>query len=112
VDGEQHHAGADPQSRDTTGQLLWQPSYQLGQPESLLGRPIYENPGMANGSAAKAVAFGDFKRYYVLKVNPTRVAFSVDYKFSTDQLALRTIERVGGDLPDVIAISYLVNAAV
>lgn len=99
-------------SRDTTGQLLWQPSYVLGQPESILGRPVYENPGMANGSAAKAVAFGDFKRYIVLKVNPTRVAFSQDYKFSTDQLALRTIERVGGDLPDVIAIKYLVNAAV
>ena len=99
-------------SRDTTGQLLWQPSYVAGQPESLLGRPIYENPGMANGSAAKAVAFGDFKRYIVVKVNPTRVALSTDYKFATDQLALRTIERVGGDLPDVIAIKFLVNAAV
>jgi HK97 family phage major capsid protein len=100
------------QSRDTTGQLLWQPSYQIGQPESLLGRPIYENPGMANGSAAKAVAFGDFSQYTVIRVNPTRVALSRDYKFSTDQLALRTIERVGGDLPDVASIYFLVNAAV
>lgn len=99
-------------SRDTTGQLLWQPSYILGQPESLLGRPIYENPGMANGSAAKSVIFGDLKRYVVVRVTPTRVALSVDYKFSTDQLALRTIERVGGDLPDVAGVWYLVNAAV
>jgi HK97 family phage major capsid protein len=99
-------------SRDTTGQLLWQPSYILGQPESLLGKPIYENPAMANGSAAKAVAFGDFKRYIVARVNPIRVESSIHYKFNTDQLALRTIERVDGDLPDAIAIAYLVNAAV
>lgn len=99
-------------SRDTSGQLLWQPSYVLGQPESLLGRPIYENPGMANGSAAKAVAFGDFSAYVVVRVNPVRVDMSRDYKFSSDQIALRTIERVGGDLPDAVAIKYLVNAAV
>lgn len=99
-------------SRDTTGQLLWQPSYQLGQPESLLGRPIYENPAMASGSAAKSVAFGDFKRYYVARVLPIRVESSIHYKFNTDQLALRTIERVDGDLVDTVAIAYLVGAAV
>lgn len=99
-------------SRDTTGQLLWQPSYQLGEPESLLGRPIYENPAMASGSAAKSVAFGDFKRYYVTRVLPIRVESSIHYKFSTDQLALRTIERVDGDLVDTVAIAYLVGAAV
>lgn len=100
------------QSRDTAGQLLWQPSYQLGQPESLLGRPIHENPAMASGSAARSIIFGDLKKYYVVKVTPTRVAFSQDYKFNTDQLALRTIERVSGDLPDVVSTYFLVNAAV
>lgn len=99
-------------SRDTTGQLLWQPSYVLGQPESLLGKPIYENPGMASGSAAKSVAFGDFKRYIVARVIPVRVESSIHYKFNTDQLALRTIERVDGDLPNTDAIAYIVNAAV
>lgn len=99
-------------SRDTTGQLLWQPSYILGQPESLLGKPIYENPAMASGSAAKAVAFGDFKRYIVARVVPIRVESSIHYKFNTDQLAMRTIERVDGDLPNTDAIAYLVNAAV
>lgn len=99
-------------SRDTTGQLLWQPSYVLGEPENLLGRPIYENPGMSNGSAAKSVLFGDFSRYVVARVVPIRVESSIHYKFNTDQLALRTIERVDGDLIDTIAIAYLVNAAV
>jgi len=99
-------------SRDTAGNHIWQPALAAGQPESLLGRPIYENPAMANGSAAKAVAFGDFSRYVVARVVPIRVESSIHYKFSTDQIALRTIERVDGDLPDAVAIAYLVNAAI
>lgn len=99
-------------ARATTGEHLWAPSLVVGAPETVLGRPIYENPAMANGSAAKAVAFGDFKRYYVARVVPIRVESSIHYKFSTDQIALRTIERVDGDLPDAIAVAYLVNAAV
>jgi HK97 family phage major capsid protein len=98
--------------RDTTGQPIWQPSTQVGQPETLLGRPVYENPAMANGSAAKAVAFGDFHAYHVARVVPIRVDLSIHYKYNTDQIALRTVERVDGDLTDAIAVAYLVNAAV
>ena len=99
-------------ARDANGQFLWQQAIALGQPETILGRPVYENPAMANGSAAKAVAFGDFQRYVVARVVPIRVESSIHYKFNTDQLALRTIERVDGDLIDGDAVKYLVNAAV
>ena len=98
-------------ARATTGEHLWAPSLVAGAPETLLGRPIYENPAMANGSAAKAVAFGDFSRFIVVKT-PTRVESSIHYKFASDQLALRTIERVDGQLIDTIAVAFLVNAAV
>jgi len=66
---------------------------------------------MANGSAAKAVAVGDYKRYRVDRA-PLRVEGSIHHKFNTDQIALRTIERVDGDLLDTDSIRYLVNAAV
>jgi len=99
-------------ARDTAGNFLWQPAPSAGAPETLLGRPIYENPAMASGSAAKSVAVGDFSRYVVARVVPIRVESSIHYKFNTDQLALRTIERVDGDLPDAIAIRFLVGAAV
>lgn len=59
--------------RDTAGNFIWQPALSVGQPETILGRPVYENPAMANGSAAKAVAFGDFSRYFVARVTPIRV---------------------------------------
>jgi len=98
--------------RDTTGQPIWQPAMAAGQPETILGRPLYENPGMAAGSAAKSVAFGDFNRFLVGRVVPVRVNTSIDFKYDTDQLALRTIERVGAVLTDRAAIRYLVGAAV
>jgi HK97 family phage major capsid protein len=99
-------------ARDTAGNFIWQPSLIVGQPETVLGRPIYENPAMASGSAAKSVAFGDFSRYVVSRVVPVRVESSIHYKFNTDQLALRTIERVDGDLVDTIAVAFIVGAAV
>jgi HK97 family phage major capsid protein len=67
---------------------------------------------MANGSAAKSIIFGDTSRYIVARVVPIRVDSSIHYKFSTDQLALRTIERVDGDLVDAVSLYHLLNAAV
>jgi len=43
---------------------------------------------------------------------PLQVEGSIHHKFNTDQIALRTIERVDGDLLDTDSIRYLVNAAV
>jgi HK97 family phage major capsid protein len=99
-------------ARTTAGEHIWQPSLQVGQPETILGRPVYENPAMANGSAAKSIIFGDTSRYIVARVVPIRVDSSIHYKFSTDQLALRTIERVDGDLVDAVSLYHLLNAAV
>lgn len=97
--------------RDSTGQFLWSPALQAGQPESFLGRPVYENPHMATvASAAKSVAVGDFSKYVIRDVLPMRVDLSEHYKFSTDQLALRVVTRRDGDLPDVIAVKYQVAA--
>lgn len=51
--------------KDTQGNYLWQPSYQAGQPSSLLGRPVIEDPEMpdiANG--AYPIMYGDFNKAY------------------------------------------------
>jgi HK97 family phage major capsid protein len=96
--------------KDANGQYMWVQGL-AGAPDTVLGRPIYENPAMAAvASASKSVAFGDFKRYWVRKVTPTRVEVSKDYKFNTDQIAVKVVERVDGDLVDTAAIAYLVSA--
>jgi HK97 family phage major capsid protein len=97
---------------DSQGMKIWHPSLVPGQPETVLGRPIFENPDMASGSAAKAVLFGDTQRYIVRRAGSLRVEVSRDYKFGTDQLALKAVERIDGDLLDANAVAFLVNAAV
>jgi len=52
---------------DDNGQYLWQPSVQSGTPDKLLGKPIFIWEDMANyGANALPIAYGDFKRAYVL----------------------------------------------
>lgn len=51
--------------KDGNGNYLWQPSYQAGQPETILGRPVVELIDMPDIAAnAFPIAFGDFKTGY------------------------------------------------
>jgi HK97 family phage major capsid protein len=95
--------------KDNENQYIWEFG-GVGAPDRVLGEPVYENPAMAAvASASKSVAFGDFKRYFVRRVLPVRVEVSKDYKFNTDQIAVKVVERVDGDLIDTNAIAYLVS---
>jgi HK97 family phage major capsid protein len=65
---------------------------------TLLGRPLHENADLAAvASASVSVAFAAWDHYHVARL-PVRIEASRDYKFSTDQVALRVIERVDGRL--------------
>jgi HK97 family phage major capsid protein len=51
--------------KDGHGNYLWQPSYQAGQPETILGRPVLEMKDMPDVAAATTpIMFGDFKAGY------------------------------------------------
>lgn len=51
--------------KDGHGNFLWQQSYQAGQPETILGRPVVEAVDMPDiGADAEPIIFGDFKRGY------------------------------------------------
>jgi HK97 family phage major capsid protein len=53
--------------RSTDGQYLWEPSTQAGQPDRLLGYPVYTVDAMPTlASDAFAVLFGNFRRGYLL----------------------------------------------
>lgn len=54
--------------KDTTGQYLWQPSLQAGQPDRLLGYELFTWEEMGNPTSANAfpLAFGDFSKAYAL----------------------------------------------
>lgn len=51
--------------KDGQSNYLWQPSYQAGAPETLLGRPVVEAVDMPDiASGAFPIAFGDFASAY------------------------------------------------
>ena len=52
--------------KDTNGAYLWQPSLQAGQPDRLLGYPLYTSPYVPVVKAeATPIAFGDFSNYWI-----------------------------------------------
>lgn len=96
--------------RDQNYQYLWSPSVAAGQPDTYLGYPVYEDPALATpASATKSVVFGDTTAY-VIKQLPLRVAVSSEHRFAEDQVAVKTVYRAGGALPDATALAYLVSA--
>jgi HK97 family phage major capsid protein len=96
---------------DSDGRPLFQPPLAVGQPMTFNGYPIVENPDMAAAaSASKSVLFGDTSLYWVRRAGSLRVEVSRDYKFNTDQIALKAVERIDGDLLDGNAVAYLVSA--
>lgn len=95
---------------DKNGQYLWQSAIASGQPDMFDGQPVYEDPGLATpASATKSVLYGDLSAW-VIKQRALRVAVSTEYRFNTDQVAIRTVYRAGGALPDATAIAYIVSA--
>lgn len=94
---------------DKNGQYLWQPAIAAGQPDLFDGQPAYEDPGLAEpASATKSVLYGDLSGW-VIKQRALRVAVSTEARFATDEVAIRTVYRAGGALPDATAIAYLVS---
>jgi len=60
--------------KDGGGRFLWQPSYQAGQPETILGRPVIELPDMPDvAGGAFPIIFGDWSGYRIVD----RVSLSV-----------------------------------
>ncbi|WP_104116964.1 phage major capsid protein [Arthrobacter sp. B1805] len=87
--------------KDGNGQYIWQPSVVLGQPDALLGKPIYTDPTVpGSGAGARSVAFGDLSAYFVRIVNGVRFERSDEFAFDRDLITYRTLIRGDGILVD------------
>lgn len=52
--------------KDANGAYIWQPSYQVGEPDSLLGYPVYTSAYVPIVAAGNPVmAFGDYSYYNI-----------------------------------------------
>lgn len=98
--------------KDTTNNYLFQPSLQAGQPDTLLGFPVYENPDVvAPATSAKSVLFGHLPSYYVRMAGGIRFDRSDDFAFANDLVTFRASVRLDGDLPQTAAIKYFIGGA-
>lgn len=92
--------------KDGNGNYLWQPSFQAGQPATVLGYPLTEMPAMPSMAAnALAIAFGDFRRGYLI-IDRIGIRVLRDPFTNKPYIMFYTTKRVGGGLlnPDVIKI--------
>jgi HK97 family phage major capsid protein len=98
--------------KDTTGQYIWQPALVAGQPDTLLGRPVFADPHMPEiGASTTPIAFGDFSGYFIRDVTPIRFERSDDFAFGNDLVSFRAIYRTDGKLGDTQAIKTYQTAA-
>ena len=99
--------------KTTTNGYIWQPSYQIGQPDTLQGKPVIEDPNMPTiALSSKSVLFGDFTNFFVRMAGPIRYERSDDYAFNTDTVTFRAIMRADSNLVDTTgAVKYLQGAA-
>jgi HK97 family phage major capsid protein len=98
--------------KDTTGQYLWQPALVAGQPDTILGRPVYADPHMPTiGVSTLPIAFGDFGGYFIRDVTPIRFERSDDFAFNTDLVSFRAIYRTDGKLGDTSAVKLYATPA-
>jgi HK97 family phage major capsid protein len=98
--------------KDGAGNYIWTNSAVPGQPATLLGYPVFENPNVAAvGTAAKSVLFGHLPSFKVRVAGGIRVDQSADFAFNTDTVTYRGLIRLDGGLTHATHIGYFKGGA-
>jgi len=93
--------------KDAQGNYLWQPPIALGQSATFMNFPIVESEDMPSvGANSLAVAFGDFKRAYLV-VDRMGVRVLRDPYTAKPYVLFYTTKRVGGGVQDFDAFKLL-----
>jgi HK97 family phage major capsid protein len=99
--------GALRKLKDADGNYLWQPSATADGRASFMGFPLVEAEDMPNiGANSLSVAFGDFRRGYLI-VDRQGVNVLRDPYSSKPYVLFYTTKRVGGGVADFDAIKLL-----
>ena len=99
--------GAVRKLKDGQGAYLYTPAATVGDPNTLLGYRIVENPYVpAIGSAAKSVLFGDMSSFHVRQVGGITVTRSDEAYFTSDQIAFKASIRLDGALGQSAAVKH------
>ena len=93
--------------KDADGNYIWQASNAAGQPSTLLGFPVIEIEDMPDiGADTTPIAFGDFRRGYLI-ADRQGVRVLRDPYSAKPYVLFYTTKRVGGGVQDFNAIKLL-----
>lgn len=93
--------------KDAEGNYLWQPGLAAGAPPTLLNYPVTEAEDMPSiATDATAIAFGDFKRGYLI-VDRIGVRVLRDPYSAKPYVLFYTTKRVGGGVQNFEALKLL-----
>ena len=96
----------------TSGAGVWQPALTAGDPDLLVGKPVYISPQIATMAAnAKSIFFGEWAALKVRIAGGIRFERSNEYAFGNDQVAFRALVRTGAVTVDPNAVKYFANSA-
>lgn len=87
---------------------LWQPSFELGKPATVLGKPVYTSSAMpVFAKGALPCAFGDFSRYQIADRGAISVMRLNELFAGNGLVGFRVFKRVDGQLLDANAVKTL-----
>ena len=100
--------------KDSTGQYLWQPALTAGEPDRLLGYPVYTSAFVPTVAAGKPVlAFGDMSYYNIGDRGVRSFAALHELYAGVGQVAFVCKERVDGKLvlPEAVQVMKMKGTA-
>lgn len=98
--------------KSADGVYAWQPATVAGQPDMILGKPVYTDTNVADPAAsAKSVLFGDWSSLVVRLAGGFRIERSDEFAFDADLTTFRVIARHGTVSVDANALKSFVHAA-
>ena len=99
--------------KDSQNRPLWEPSVQVGMPDSILGYGLEINDDMpAMAANAKSILFGDFRRAYLIRdVQGVQLMRLVERYAEYLQVGFAAYARTDGTLQDANAVRAYQNSA-
>lgn len=102
---------SDVRKFQTSYGYLWQPSFQAGTPQTLLGKPVYIDDNMpAIAANTLSIAYGDWKRAYAIRDRQGIKVLRDPYS-TKGFVEFYTTKRVGGAVRNFEAFKVLKFAA-
>ena len=98
--------------KSSTGEPVWQPSLVAGNPDLVLGKPVFVASNFDSfGASKKPIFFGDWSALVVRIAGGLRFERSAEAGFGNDQTVFRALVRRGSVALDPNAVKYLATPA-